>query len=232
MTDQHAPLASTTDAELRKIYTDATVGVVVKSGGPAGLLGTLGRRAVYNHGTNDGFAIAQFGFLAQQTEVVREIAEDRDRQNLDEFRLTAGHPDGTGPDTTPLNLPGLPLPQHSTAAVYAAQTLAARDDAIYFGHATWVNLLIAQTFAITQEKDQTHLRTYLIELAATAQRWAEGIDERTTALAEEQLPAAAGVLADPDCIAGKHDNCSGKGLDVGIDQPAQCPCMCHLGGGR
>jgi hypothetical protein len=152
----------------------------------AGTTSAAGRRAIYNRGTNDGFTIAQFGFLAQQTEVAREITEDRDRQNRDDFRLTAGHPDGTGPDTQPLNLPGLPLPEKSTAAVCAAQTVQALDDAIYFGHATWFDLLLAQTFAIAQEKDQTYLRTYLIELAATAQRWAEGIDERAEAAHEDE----------------------------------------------
>ncbi|MBW8025314.1 hypothetical protein EOG37_01290 [Clavibacter michiganensis subsp. michiganensis] len=230
--DQHSTPTTATDEELF---------VIEKEGRARGLWQSIlagntlaaGRRAIYDHGTNDGFTIAQFGFLAQQTEAAREIAEDHDRQNRDDFRMTAGHADGTGPDTQPLNLPGLPLPEKSAAAVCAAQTMQALDDAVYFGHATWFDFLLAQTFAISQEKDQTHLRTNLIELAATAQRWAESIDERTTALAEDQaartaeLPAMGGILADPDCIAGKHGNCSGKGLDVGTDQPAPCPCRCH-----
>lgn len=35
------------------------------------------------------------------------------------------------------------------------------------------------------------------------------------------------VIMDPDCISGKHWNCSGESWDNILDQPSPCPCICH-----
>ena len=35
------------------------------------------------------------------------------------------------------------------------------------------------------------------------------------------------VLTDPDCVAGKHVACDGRGWDVAADRHVACPCSCH-----
>ena len=35
------------------------------------------------------------------------------------------------------------------------------------------------------------------------------------------------ILPNPDCEAGKHENCYGDGWDALLEQPAPCPCDCH-----
>jgi hypothetical protein len=31
----------------------------------------------------------------------------------------------------------------------------------------------------------------------------------------------------PECRDGKHDNCSGTGIDLDLDIFTNCPCPCH-----
>jgi hypothetical protein len=35
------------------------------------------------------------------------------------------------------------------------------------------------------------------------------------------------VIIDPDCAAGKHNNCDGTGWDENTEALADCPCTCH-----
>jgi hypothetical protein len=239
MTDQHATPPVATNAELAApiIPTDLelmNVEAAVTLGESTSLLGDIaaiqaGRRAVYNRGTNDGFTIAQFGFLAQQTEVVRETAEERARQDA-RWGVTS-HPDGTGLTARPLgdfihrkagfgwsSLGAMTAPALAAAATENTNVAFAQDQG------TWTDILLEEVFEALAAADPAKLRRELIQVAAVAQAWVEDIDRRPDST---RLPADTVVLIDPDCAAGKHDNCSGNGFDVGADQPAPCPCRCH-----
>lgn len=37
-------------------------------------------------------------------------------------------------------------------------------------------------------------------------------------------------IVNPDCRAGKHRACSGRGWDLSSDQSVPCLCSCHHGG--
>jgi hypothetical protein len=35
------------------------------------------------------------------------------------------------------------------------------------------------------------------------------------------------IIVGPDCVAGKHHVCDGKGYDNDRDEVIPCPCECH-----
>lgn len=118
------------------------------------------------------------------TIVADDVAAERARQ--DAKWGEQNHPDGTGPNTTPLVAivkvawRGNEVPvgvQHYAhgLALMAKQTT---DHAARAGMVTWRDILLEEVFEALAEDDPAALRTELIQVAAVAQQWAEAIDRR------------------------------------------------------
>jgi hypothetical protein len=181
MTTHHPLPTLATDDELRDAYDRPFRAAPPVTNGDVINGIRAARRAVYDLGTNDGFAIAHFGMAAQLTEAARETAEERQRQ--DAKWGEQNHPDGTGPIEQPLFLDQILGAEgwiHNThaadelARVFTKQTnLAAEADAV-----TWTDILLEEVFEALAESDPVRLRKELIQVAAVAQQWVEAIDRR------------------------------------------------------
>lgn len=102
--------------------------------------------------------------------VACEVIEERKRQNVKHSERSL--PDGTG---------------HDRAIVYANALQRMTDNATGAAGPTWAKALLETVAeALSEKTGSPHLRTKLIELAATCQQWVENIDHR--AADEPEIP--------------------------------------------
>ena len=113
--------------------------------------------------------------------VLAEIGAERVRQ--DQKWGEQNHPDGTGPDSSPLGR----IRQihadgkgHSKLFAHgmAAMAKQATDEAAEAGTLTFADILLEEVFEALAESDPAKLRTELIQTAAVATQWVEAIDRR------------------------------------------------------
>lgn len=81
------------------------------------------------------------------------------------------HPDGTGPQTTPLG-------HRHVASDLALSAKLSTDRATRQGVLTWVDILLEEVFEALAEDDPDELRSELIQIAAVAVAWVGAIDRR------------------------------------------------------
>ena len=130
-------------------------------------------------------------------EIAREVLAERDRQ--DGKWGEQNHPDGTGPDATPLGdftwRRAFQDGKAHTLDGTSAKTLAAcakevTDVAAKQGNVTWADILGEEHFEALAEDDPAKLRAELIQVAAVAIQWVAAIDRRVPALHVAILTAA------------------------------------------
>lgn len=123
--------------------------------------------------------------------VLADIDQERERQ--DAKWGEQNHPDGTGPDSKPLqplmrvDLPYLDrdrLPGLTAADRLARLFTEVTNDLAAEGLVAWRDILLEEVFEALAEADPTRLRTELIQIAAVSAQWAEAIDRRAAAGAE------------------------------------------------
>lgn len=116
------------------------------------------------------------------TSVLSEVGDERTRQ--DAKWGEQNHPDGTGPDTQPLDAMwwGFPDPsgpfEENTAKALAEAATATTDRHATHGVVTFADILLEEVFEALAESDLAKLRIELIQVAAVATQWAEAIDRR------------------------------------------------------
>lgn len=119
---------------------------------------------------------------AQRDEVLAAIRGERSRQ--DAKWGEQNHPDGTGPDSSPLGRIRQVHARGKGPSKQFAQGMAdmakqATDEAAEAGTLTFADILIEEVFEALAESDPAKLRTELIQTAAVATQWVEAIDRRT-----------------------------------------------------
>jgi len=101
-----------------------------------------------------------------------EVARERARQDVKWGEQN--HPDGTGPDVTPLSIVG----NGNVAAEIARFATRETDDHAEAGTVTWLDILREEYHEAIAESDPEKLHRELIQVAAVAQQWAEAIVRR------------------------------------------------------
>lgn len=111
------------------------------------------------------------------------LAEMDERVRQNEQWGEQNHPDGTGPDETPLEEHYLELPiglhvHNATAAQLrdvAREITTARALA---GEVTWTHILLEEVLEAIAESDPRRLHAELIQVAAVSTQWADAIQRR------------------------------------------------------
>lgn len=129
---------------------------------------------------------------ARTASVLAEVAAARLRQTAkhgDQAHL----PDGTGPQSTPLQgivYDGPVTPQNGCRkyawglALLAKESTDRRSQSAGDGTVTFADILLEEVFEAMAEDDQQRLRTELVQAAAVCVQWVEAIDRRSALLAE------------------------------------------------
>lgn len=119
------------------------------------------------------------------TDALADVREERARQNSKWGEQN--HPDGTGPDVSPLVGIGQATPRSAfrdfvveilTAEQLALYATKATDTNAHRGTVTWADILLEEVFEALAESNTLPLRTELIQVAAVATQWVEAIDRR------------------------------------------------------
>jgi glutaredoxin len=113
--------------------------------------------------------------------VLDEVAAERERQTMKWGEQN--HPDGTGPDSTPLFANTATGIADDDEAHLIRDMLKGRTDwrfSIDGGDrpGTWTDILLEEVFEALAEANAAKLRTELIQVAAVATQWVEAIDRR------------------------------------------------------
>jgi hypothetical protein len=112
--------------------------------------------------------------------VVLEIIRERARQ--DAKWGEQNHPNGTGPQSTPLRgivFLGPVLPENGTtkfAFGLAQLAKSSTDSKAAAGTVTFADILLEEVFEAVAEQNPALLRAELIQVAAVAAQWVEAID--------------------------------------------------------
>lgn len=116
----------------------------------------------------------------QTTTVLDEVAAERERQNAKWGEQN--HPNGTGPQATPLRgilFDGPVIPENGCKKYALGLSYLAKgstDAAAAAGAVTFADILLEEVFEALAEEDPAKLRTELIQVAAVATQWVESID--------------------------------------------------------
>lgn len=122
-----------------------------------------------------GSGAATYGATA---EVLNHVSDERQRQREQWGQQTL--PDGTGPETTPLQAWEAqgPRGEHLTAEGWAASTRRIRENRAS-ALVEWKDVLLEQVAdALAEDPDSARLRNALVQVAAVAVSWAEDLDRR------------------------------------------------------
>ena len=110
--------------------------------------------------------------------VLAEVAAERGRQETKWGQQD--HPDGTGPNTTPMaeivRGPANAIVNRHYAFGLAYQAKSATDAHAKDGTITYADIFLEEVFEALAEDDPAKLRAELIQCAAVAVAWAEKID--------------------------------------------------------
>jgi hypothetical protein len=109
--------------------------------------------------------------------VLHEILQERLRQN--EKWGEQNHPDGTGPETTPIAeiMRGTVVNSHYALGL-SFQAKSTTDEHAAVGTVTFSDILLEEVFEALAESDPAKLRAELVQVAAVATQWVEAIDRR------------------------------------------------------
>ena len=135
--------------------------------------------------TADSLLAAGYSKSDAPSGVLGDIASERARQ--DEKWGEQNHPNGTGPQSTPLrgiHYDGPVLPENgSTKFAFGLALLAksSTDAKAEAGTVTFADILLEEVFEAMAESDPTQLRTELVQIAAVAAQWVEAIDRAEAA---------------------------------------------------
>ncbi len=114
--------------------------------------------------------------------VAADVRAERGRQNAKWGEQN--HPDGTGPEVTPLRElsrrlgVALSIAPADDLAAAATDTTDVQAEA---GTVTWLDITLEEVFEAMAESDPRKLRTELVQASAVMQQWAEAIDRRLAA---------------------------------------------------
>jgi len=111
-------------------------------------------------------------------EVIEEVASERGRQDIKWGEQN--HPNGTGPNTTPVaeivrGKRNMIVNRHFAFGL-ALQAKSATDRHAKDGTVTYADILLEEVFEALAEEDTAKLRTELVQVAAVAVQWVEAID--------------------------------------------------------
>jgi hypothetical protein len=104
----------------------------------------------------------------------QEVEAERDRQNKKWGEQN--HPDGTDPDTDPLER--ILEPGWNNATDLATNATNVTDSGLKDGTVTFQDIFLEEVFEAIAEEDEEKLYTELVQVAAVAQQWAEAIRRR------------------------------------------------------
>lgn len=136
------------------------------------------------------------------------------------------HPNGTGPQSTPVaeivRGPGHEIINRHFALGLSFNAKAATDEHARAGSVTWADILLEEVFEALAESNPAKLRTELVQVAAVATQWVEAIDRHLEQMAklhkqhvtvEEEWPL--------DCIEGdcEHRDEDGQPEDLSVCPP-------------
>jgi len=118
--------------------------------------------------------------MTNTNQVLQEVAKERLRQ-MKKWGVQS-HPDGTGPDTYPLDI-GLEGNFKDYNAYDLAREFTDHTDDVFSGEdGTWTDILLEEVFEALAESDYDKLKAELIQVAAVAAAWVEDIDNREVGL--------------------------------------------------
>lgn len=123
---------------------------------------------------------------ASTVDVLQEVGEERVRQDQ-KWGDLSGTPDGTGPLSLPLTIPGWVVGQMPLAVTLAQMFTQRTDLHARTGELTMADIILEEVFEAMAEDDADKLRKELIQVAAVAVAWCEYLDTRGA------LPEIAGV---------------------------------------
>jgi hypothetical protein len=104
----------------------------------------------------------------------QEVEAERERQN--EKWGEQNHPDGTDPDTDPLER--ILEPGWNNATDLATNATNVTDSGLKDGTVTFQDIFLEEVFEAIAEEDEEKLYVELVQVAAVAQQWAEAIRRR------------------------------------------------------